>query len=144
MVAGCAALSAVLILVLKPILVRHLLAQPNARSSHTIATPQGGGIAVVLALLAGVLLGLALWHPNGPSLLPVLSAAIVLTVIGALDDAHALPVSWRLIGQTLAALAVVLTLPQDLQLLPGLLPLAIERALLVFGVVWLVNAVNFL
>ncbi len=143
-VAGCAALSALLILVLKPILVRHLLAQPNARSSHTIATPQGGGIAVMLALLAGAGLGLALWHPDGPSLLSVLAAAIFLTVIGALDDAHALPVSWRLVGQTLAALIVVLSLPQSFQLLPRLMPLAVERALLVFGVVWFVNAVNFL
>jgi UDP-N-acetylmuramyl pentapeptide phosphotransferase/UDP-N-acetylglucosamine-1-phosphate transferase len=144
MVAGCAALSALLILVLKPVLVRHLLAQPNARSSHTIATPQGGGLAVMLAVLAGTGLGLALWHPDGPSLLPVLAAAIFLTVIGALDDAHALPVSWRLVGQTLAALVVVLSLPQGVQLLPGLLPLILERALLVFGVVWFVNAVNFL
>jgi UDP-N-acetylmuramyl pentapeptide phosphotransferase/UDP-N-acetylglucosamine-1-phosphate transferase len=144
LVAGCAALSALLILVLKPVLVRHLLAQPNARSSHTIATPQGGGLAVMLAVLAGAGLGLALWHPDGPSLLPVLAAAIFLTVIGALDDAHALPVSWRLVGQTLAALVVVLSLPQGVQLLPGLLPLVVERALLVFGVVWFVNAVNFL
>jgi UDP-N-acetylmuramyl pentapeptide phosphotransferase/UDP-N-acetylglucosamine-1-phosphate transferase len=98
----------------------------------------------MLAVLAGTGLGLALWHPNGPSLLPVLAAAIFLTVIGALDDAHALPVSWRLVGQTLAALVVVLSLPQGVQLLPGLLPLILERALLVFGVVWFVNAVNFL
>ena len=98
----------------------------------------------MLAVLAGTGLGLALWHPDGPSLLPVLAAAIFLTVIGALDDAHALPVSWRLVGQTLAALVVVLSLPQGVQLLPGLLPLILERALLVFGVVWFVNAVNFL
>ena len=143
-VAGCAALSAVLILVLKPILVRHLLAQPNARSSHKAPTPQGGGIAVMLALLAGAALGLALWHPEGPSLLPVLAAAIFLTALGALDDAHALPVSWRLVGQTLATLVVVLSLPQSLRLFPGLMPVTIERALLVFGVVWFVNAVNFL
>src|SRR4029079_1397072 len=75
MVAGCAALSAVLILILRPILVRHLLAQTNARSSHSIATPAGAGIAVMLALLAGAALGLFLWRPEGPSLLPVLVTA---------------------------------------------------------------------
>jgi UDP-N-acetylmuramyl pentapeptide phosphotransferase/UDP-N-acetylglucosamine-1-phosphate transferase len=143
-VAGCAALSAVLILVLKPILMRHLLAQPNARSSHSTATPQGAGIAVMLALLAGVGLGLLLWHPQGQSLLPILVTAIFLTVLGALDDAHALPVSWRLVGQTLAALVLVLSLPEGFQLFPGLMPLVLERALLVLGVVWFVNAVNFL
>ena len=75
MVAGCAALSALLILVLKPILVRHLLAQPNARSSHTLATPQGAGIAVMLALLAGAALGartcgIPRAQASSPSLLP--------------------------------------------------------------------------
>jgi len=98
----------------------------------------------MLAVLAGAALGLALWHPGAPSLLPVLAAALFLTVLGALDDAHALPVWWRLIGQALAALAVVLSLPQGFQLFPEVMPLALERALLVIGLMWFVNAVNFL
>ena len=47
-----AALSASLIVRLRPLLVRYALARPNARSSHTEPTPQGGGIAVVAAPLA--------------------------------------------------------------------------------------------
>ncbi|HWL03519.1 MAG TPA: glycosyl transferase, partial [Xanthobacteraceae bacterium] len=42
---GCLALSAAvtfgLIVLLKPLLQRYALARPNARSSHTIPTPQG-------------------------------------------------------------------------------------------------------
>ncbi|MBK3425864.1 glycosyl transferase, partial [Methylobacterium sp. IIF4SW-B5] len=53
-----AALSAGLIAVLRPLLLRYALARPNARSSHRVPTPQGGGIAVVAAALA-VLLGLS-------------------------------------------------------------------------------------
>ena len=48
------------------------------------------------------------------------------------------------IGQTLAALVMVASLPADLRLFPDLLPLLVERALLVLGTVWFVNAVNFL
>jgi UDP-N-acetylmuramyl pentapeptide phosphotransferase/UDP-N-acetylglucosamine-1-phosphate transferase len=144
-VAGCAGLSALLILALKPLFVRYLLAQPNARSSHNIATPQGAGLAVMLAVLAGSALGMLLWAPEaGPSLLPVLAAAVFLTFLGALDDANALPVSWRLLGQTLAVLVLVLSLPQGFQLFPGLMPLVVERALMVLGTVWFVNGVNFL
>jgi len=47
-----AALSASLIVALRPWLARYALAKPNARSSHKIPTPQGGGIAVVGATIA--------------------------------------------------------------------------------------------
>jgi len=53
-------------------------------------------------------------------------------------------VSWRLLAQLLVAVGVVFALPQDFRLLPDLLPLGVERALLVLGVVGFVNAVNFL
>jgi len=77
LVAGCAGLSALLILALKPLLVRFLLARPNARSSHTIATPQGAGLAVMVSVLAGCALGLLLWAqslaPASSPSLPLLS-----------------------------------------------------------------------
>ncbi|MGH6734988.1 MAG: glycosyl transferase [Methyloceanibacter sp.] len=143
-VAGSAGLSAGLILLLKPLLVRYLLARPNSLSSHSTATPQGAGLAVMAALLVmcggALLLGVA---PPPPSLLPVLAGIAFLTVLGGLDDARALPVSWRFIGQTLAALLVVLTLPSGFRLIE-FLPLGLERVLMVLGVVWFVNAINFL
>ena len=47
-----AALCAILILLLRPVLERYALARPNARSSHAVPTPQGGGMAVIAATLA--------------------------------------------------------------------------------------------
>ena len=145
-VAVAAALAGGLILILKPVLVRYLLAHPNARSSHAIATPQGAGAAVILALLIVVAAAWLFWTPggSGPSLVPVLAAALGLMVLGLADDARALPVSWRLAGQTLAALIMVFSLPEALRLFPDILPVVVERALLVLGTVWFVNAVNFL
>jgi len=145
-VAGAAVLSAGLIILLKPVLVRYLLAHPNARSSHAQATPQGAGIAVVLAVLVVAAAAWLWWRPaeGGAVLGPVLAGAFGLTVLGLADDARALPVSWRLIGQALAAIAMVFSLPEDLRLFPSLLPLLVERVLLVIGTVWFVNAVNFL
>src|SRR5215472_4790695 len=46
-----AGLSFVLILLLRPVLRRHALARPNARSSHHEATPQGGGVAAITATI---------------------------------------------------------------------------------------------
>jgi UDP-N-acetylmuramyl pentapeptide phosphotransferase/UDP-N-acetylglucosamine-1-phosphate transferase len=144
-VAGGALLSAALILLLKPLLDRYFLAEPNARSSHSVATPQGAGVAVMLSLLIVCVSALLLnppWQP--PSLLPVLGGTVFLTALGAFDDTHGLAVSWRFIGQLLAALAIVFWLPQDFRLFPEMLPLMVERALIVLGVVWFINAVNFL
>jgi UDP-N-acetylmuramyl pentapeptide phosphotransferase/UDP-N-acetylglucosamine-1-phosphate transferase len=143
--AGGALLIAALILLLKPLLDRYFLAEPNARSSHSVPTPQGAGLAVMLSVLIVCVSALLLnppWQP--PSLLPVLGGAAFLTAVGAFDDAHGLAVSWRFIGQILAALVIVFGLPQDFQLFPDVLPLMVERALIVLGVVWFINAVNFL
>jgi UDP-N-acetylmuramyl pentapeptide phosphotransferase/UDP-N-acetylglucosamine-1-phosphate transferase len=144
-VAGSAVLSAGLVVALKPLLLRYLLAHPNVRSSHSAATPQGAGLAVMTSLLvvciAAILLGAVALQPR---LAPVLASAVFLTVLGTLDDAHALPVAWRFVGQTIAALLIVLTLPPDFRILPELLPLAVERALMALGVVWFINAINFL
>lgn len=145
LVAGCASLAAVLIFFIRPLLVQHLMAHPNARSSHRTPTPQGAGLAVMLSLFAGIALAILTAPPLGPpSLVPVLVIACGLTILGGIDDWLTLPASWRFLGQALAATALVLSLPQGFQLFTGLMPLLLERALIAFGIVWFINAVNFL
>jgi UDP-N-acetylmuramyl pentapeptide phosphotransferase/UDP-N-acetylglucosamine-1-phosphate transferase len=100
----------------------------------------------MLALFV-VLTAVQLWWPqavSGPLLFPVILAAVGLTVLGLIDDARSLPVSWRFAGQILAALVLALSLPQDLRILPDLLPFWVERGLVAFGTVYLINAINFL
>src|ERR1700741_4871632 len=63
-VAAAAAISAGLIVVLLPALRRHALARPNVRSSHVEPTPQGGGIAVVVATAIVVLAAVTLTSPS--------------------------------------------------------------------------------
>jgi len=145
LVAGCAGLSAVMTFFLGPILMRHLLAHPHDRSSHKIATPQGAGLAVMASVFVGCALGVVVWVQGAePKLLGVLVAAAGLTLLGAIDDASPLSVWSRLQGQFLAAIVVIGTLPGDFRLFPGLMPAGVEDMLLLFGIVWFVNAVNFL
>jgi UDP-N-acetylmuramyl pentapeptide phosphotransferase/UDP-N-acetylglucosamine-1-phosphate transferase len=147
LIAVAALLSAALILILKPLLVRFLLARPNARSSHQRATPQGAGIAVMIAVLAALSGATVVFAPlreSMPSLVPVLAVAAALTVLGALDDARHVPAAWRLLGHVAAALVMVASLPNDFRLLPDFVPLLLERTLLVLGTVGCINAVNFL
>jgi UDP-N-acetylmuramyl pentapeptide phosphotransferase/UDP-N-acetylglucosamine-1-phosphate transferase len=141
-----AATSVGLILLLKPALARYALARPNARSSHRIPTPQGGGIAVVAATLAGVLAGAALASIAPDMLLalwPLAAAVVLLAAVGAGDDIFHMPVGPRLILQFVAVGLVLAALPDDARVIPQL-PWWLERAALLIGGVYVVNLVNFM
>ncbi|MCK1359082.1 glycosyltransferase family 4 protein [Bradyrhizobium sp. 199] len=119
-----------------PLLQRYALARPNARSSHKLPTPQGAGIAVVAAtLLVGWIYA---WIP-----LPLIGSAVLIAVVGLVDDIRPLPVVVRLLLQAGAVAAVVFTISEALRIVPAL-PLAVERILLLVGGVWFVNLVNFM
>lgn len=82
---------------------RNLLDQPGERRSHAMATPRGGGIAIVAAVLLGTL-WLALRQPE--HVWPLASCALGLILvagIGWVDDHAALPAWPRLLVQALAA-----------------------------------------
>lgn len=132
---------AALIVILFPLLRRYALARPNARSSHKTPTPQGGGIAIVAACLGAAFLSPLLGGPTVP--VPVLGAATLLAAIGTLDDLRPIPVLPRFALQAVAVGMVLVTMPADFRILPAL-PLALERGLEFFGLVWFVNLTNFM
>ena len=137
-----------MIMLMRPWLERYALVSPNARSSHQRPTPQGGGIAVVVATLV------VAWGAVDPApacstrleavqFLAVTAAAALLALVGAIDDIRTLPAALRLVLQCVAVGAVIAALPTELQILP-LLPWWVERACLFVGGVWFVNLVNFM
>ena len=140
-------LSFALMLLLRPWLARYAMVRPNPRSSHHQPTPQGGGIAVVIATLVvawgALVLSPALLRGHSGQFLTVISATVLLTVIGAIDDIRSLPAAARLATQCIAVGAVITALPNELQILPQV-PWSIERACLFLAGVWFVNLVNFM
>ena len=115
----------VLLVVLAPQLRRRLLDQPNARSSHSLPTPRGGGVAFVLVGSAAVAF-LGGW-------LPVL--CMPLSLVGFLDDRHNLPAALRYGVQVATALVLLLISPWHLHsigLLPWLLLLIAGSAVINF------------
>ncbi len=142
---AAALLSALLIIALAPWLARYAMAEPNARSSHKLPTPQGGGIAVIGAAL--VVSGSALFFSrpsvNLPSFVVISAAVLLIAAIGALADKRPIAAAPRLALQSFAVAAVLATLPSELRLLP-LLPWWSERILLFVGTLWFVNLVNFM
>jgi UDP-N-acetylmuramyl pentapeptide phosphotransferase/UDP-N-acetylglucosamine-1-phosphate transferase len=144
-VAAAALLSAILIIVLRPMLKRYALARPNARSSHTNPTPQGGGLAVLAATIA-VTVGMLYSASDAAGTIPLailFSAVILIAIVGVVADIHPDYVVPRFLLQALAVATVVFALPEELRVVP-FLPWWIERALLVVGGLWFVNLVNFM
>jgi UDP-N-acetylmuramyl pentapeptide phosphotransferase/UDP-N-acetylglucosamine-1-phosphate transferase len=69
--------------------------------------------------------------------------ALVLTLVGFIDDMRHIGVVSRLTAQTLAVAVAVALLPNDLRVFPAL-PIWFERAAMVVGGIWFVNLVNFM
>jgi UDP-N-acetylmuramyl pentapeptide phosphotransferase/UDP-N-acetylglucosamine-1-phosphate transferase len=145
-ITAAAIVCALLIVILRPLLVRYALARPNARSSHMTPTPQGGGIAVIAATVATTCIALYLSAGAPESagrLLALFAATVFIALLGAADDIRSVAVVPRLLFQALAVGAVIYVLPADMRVVPSL-PWWIERTLLVIGGVWFVNLVNFM
>lgn len=126
---------------------RSIIDIPNARSSHSVPTPRGGGVAIVVAFLLALLIlgftGVESW----PVLTAYLGAGTLIAVIGFMDDHGHIAARWRLLGHFLAAVWALFWLG-------GFAPLSvmgmsinlgwIGSILAVFYLVWMLNLYNFM
>jgi UDP-N-acetylmuramyl pentapeptide phosphotransferase/UDP-N-acetylglucosamine-1-phosphate transferase len=143
---AAAAICAGLLLWLRPWLARYALARPNARSSHKVPTPQGGGIAVVAATTI-VVVAAEIFFANQLGdqwrLSIVFASTIGLALVGVTDDLRPLDAIPRLALQIAAVAAIIATFPADMRIVPSI-PWWLDRAVMLVGGIWLVNLVNFM
>ncbi|MES3709745.1 glycosyltransferase family 4 protein [Pseudomonas putida] len=84
-------------------LSRSLLDIPNERSSHTLATPRGGGLSFVITFLVALSV-LGGWGYVTPSVLvSLLGAGGLVALVGFMDDHGHIAARWRLLGHFIAA-----------------------------------------
>lgn len=82
---------------------RNLVDEPGERRSHGVATPRGGGIAIVLTLLLACVVAAVIW-PTARITLAVFALGLVLVAgIGWWDDHRPLPAVRRLLVHVIAA-----------------------------------------
>ena len=132
--------------VIAPLRRRALVDLPNERSSHTIPTPRGGGLAVVSSiLLALVLASSNLLNLISPSLALQLGVLLLaLATVSWVDDLKNLGALVRFGSHILA---VVSALYLGLVTGPFFGPLfdpAVEIILIGLGWVWFINLFNFM
>jgi UDP-N-acetylmuramyl pentapeptide phosphotransferase/UDP-N-acetylglucosamine-1-phosphate transferase len=141
---AAAILSAVVTWAIRPLLLRHALARPNARSSHRVPTPQGAGIAVIAATLVvagAIMIGAGTMELKVP--VAMFAASLFIAIVGFADDVKSIDVLPRLLLQAAAVGAIIFTSSGDLRIAP-VCPLWIERGLLLLAGLWFVNLVNFM
>lgn len=128
-------------------LAHSLLDIPNARSSHSVPTPRGGGVAIVVSFLLALpwmaAAGVASWR----LVWALLGAGVGSALLGFLDDHRHVAARWRLLGHFAAAAWALFWLG-------GLPPVTVfghahdlvwvGHALAVVYLVWMLNLYNFM
>jgi len=128
-------------------LSRSLMDVPNARSSHSVPTPRGGGVAIVLAfaLALGMLWFSGLIHL--PVFFSIAGSGALIAVIGFMDDHGHIAARWRLLGHFAAAAWLLFWIGglPIVEIGGGTFDLGwFGHVLAAFYLVWLLNLYNFL
>lgn len=128
-------------------LTHNFLDEPNQRSSHVVATPHGGGVAIVVTFQLMMVVAIYTKVLPVSDVLVYLFAGTWIAIIGLLDDIRHIPARWRLLSHFIGAAAVLLWLG-------GMPPLTIAGDSYDFGwiasfaaivfLVWLLNLYNFM
>ncbi|QXH71587.1 glycosyltransferase family 4 protein [Pseudomonas atacamensis] len=82
---------------------RQLIDMPNARSSHTVPTPRGGGVAIVVSFLAALAAVAAVGILPLDQFAGLFGAGLIVALIGFADDHGHIAARWRLLGHFAAA-----------------------------------------
>lgn len=152
--AGCALLSAALTaLSIRYARRRQLLDLPGRRRSHTLPTPRGGGIGIVVVFVAALA-----FDVPGIARTEEFALAVAIMLVGAvgwIDDHRSLSARWRLLAQAVAV--AILLVPLALSVPDGICGSPIEAACVHFGLfvtalagglglllVWSINLHNFM
>ena len=121
-----------------------ILDRPNARSSHVVAKPRGGGLALLPIVLIAWILALRWLDAVPPGFWPVVTGAACLGVVSWIDDLKSLPALTRFLAQGLAVAFGMVGLAGAGPVFQGLLPPALDLVAAGFLWLWFVNLFNFM
>lgn len=144
LLAACLATAGLLSVLSRMLPGDFLAAAVTARSNHSDPARQIGGLAAAPVAVAAIAIAAFAGLGDPAMAISAAAGAILLAVLGYLDDRRDLAVSARLGGQFAAAILLLWFLDPSLRVLPDIVPLPVERALLAIALVWWVNMTNFM
>lgn len=122
---------------------RQILDTPNERSSHTRATPHGGGVALLTAFLLGLLLAAVLDGSWGRSFVLLSICALGLSMLGVTDDLRGLSVRLRLLSYGMVCVLGAAAMLHGVDSLSIVHRVAL-LLLAAFTLLWSLNLYNFM
>lgn len=128
-------------------LSRSLMDIPNARSSHSVPTPRGGGVAIVLAFTLALFMLLFAGLMASPVFAAMAGAGSVIAIIGFMDDHGHIAARWRLLGHFTASIWLLFWMGglPAVELFGHTFDLGwLGNVLGAFYLVWLLNLYNFM
>ena len=128
-------------------LAKSLMDVPNERSSHSVPTPRGGGVSIVVTFLTGLLYLLGSALLDARAFIALFVAGLVVAIIGFVDDHEHIAARWRLMGHFVASGWIVFWLGglPSLNLFGITIDLGLTGYVLaIVALVWLLNLYNFM
>lgn len=128
-------------------LAMNIIDHPNARSSHRLPTPRGGGVAIVLSYLGALLYWRVTAGMDSGLFWSLMAGGGVIAALGFRDDQVGLPAGARLAVHLLASAFAVWMLGGWPELDLGFAQLRwgfTGSVLAVLGLAWAINLYNFM
>jgi UDP-N-acetylmuramyl pentapeptide phosphotransferase/UDP-N-acetylglucosamine-1-phosphate transferase len=119
---------------------------PVERSSHTIPTPRGGGIALVISWYIGIIYEHLFWNSMPSNLFYSFLSGLIIVIIGLIDDIWSVNPKIKIIFQVIASLLALYFLGGLQKLDMGFLIFEnkyILSLIALIGIVWAINLFNF-
>ncbi len=125
---------------------KSMLDLPNERSSHTIPTPRGGGIAIALTWFLSISI-LYYHHQIDKSLFLALFSGLLLSVISLLDDIYTLKNKPRLLVQAIVSGLGLYFIGGFHSIDLGFIVFSnpyVLNSIAFFTIIWFINLFNFI
>ncbi len=125
----------------------NLIDQPNQRSSHSVPTPRGGGLAIVVSFLLALSHFALLGQLETNTFLAFAGGGALVAAIGYWDDRYGLSAKIRLVGHFAAAIWATAWIDGIPSLDLGFATIHwgwTGYIISILGIVWLLNLYNFM